>query len=52
MILIFIYVQGHNSEWLSKGFNRHSLFVKKLLIKNVSWIKQNFCHLEIRVKFG
>jgi len=39
--------QDYDLEWPSKGFNRRSLCVKKLLIKNVLWIKQNFCHLEI-----
>jgi len=31
--------QGHDSELSSEDFSRCSLSVKKLLTKNVSWIK-------------
>jgi len=41
--------QNHNPKWSLKDFSRRSLSVKKVLIKNVSRIKRNFCHLEIGV---
>jgi len=49
MILSLIYIVMTLND-LQKLFVIACYPLKKLLIKNVSWIKQNFCHLEIRVR--